>query len=28
MNLFAIGVGGTGAKCLEALTHLQACGLL
>jgi len=28
MDLFAIGVGGTGAKCLEALTHLQACGLL
>jgi len=25
---FAIGVGGTGAKCLEALTHLHACGLL
>lgn len=28
MNLFAIGVGGTGAKCIEALTHLQACGLI
>ncbi len=28
MTLFAIGVGGTGAKCLEALTHLHACGLL
>lgn len=28
MNLFAIGVGGSGAKCLEALTHLHACGLL
>jgi hypothetical protein len=25
---FAIGVGGTGAKCLEALTHIHACGLL
>ena len=28
MHLFAIGVGGSGAKCLEALTHLHACGLL
>ena len=28
MTLFAIGVGGTGAKCLEALTHLHACGLV
>jgi len=28
MSFFAIGVGGSGAKCLEALTHLQACGLL
>lgn len=28
MSLFAIGVGGSGAKCLEALTHLHACGLL
>ena len=28
MQLFAIGVGGTGAKCLEALVHLQACGAL
>lgn len=27
-QLFAIGVGGTGAKCVEALTHLHACGLL
>jgi hypothetical protein len=27
-QFFAIGVGGTGAKCLEALTHLHACGLL
>jgi hypothetical protein len=28
MSLFAIGVGGSGAKCLEALTHLHASGLL
>lgn len=28
MSLFAIGVGGSGAKCLEALCHLHACGLL
>lgn len=27
-QFFAIGVGGTGAKCVEALTHLHACGLL
>ena len=27
-ELFAIGVGGTGAKCIEALTHMHACGLL
>lgn len=27
-SLFAIGVGGTGAKCIEALTHLHAAGLL
>lgn len=27
-ELFAIGVGGSGAKCIEALTHLHACGLL
>jgi hypothetical protein len=27
-RLFAIGVGGSGAKCLESLTHLHACGLL
>ena len=27
-NIFAIGVGGTGAKCIEALVHLHACGLL
>lgn len=28
MNIFAIGVGGTGAKCLEALVHLHASGLI
>ncbi|MFN9546961.1 MAG: hypothetical protein ACK6AD_07820 [Cyanobacteriota bacterium] len=28
MQLIAIGVGGSGAKCLEALIHLHACGLL
>lgn len=28
VSLFAIGVGGSGAKCLEALTHIHACGLL
>jgi hypothetical protein len=28
MEIFAIGVGGSGAKCIEALTHLHACGLL
>lgn len=27
-SLFAIGVGGSGAKCIEALTHLHAIGLL
>ena len=27
-QIFAIGVGGTGAKCVEALVHLNACGLL
>lgn len=27
-EFFAIGVGGSGAKCIEALTHLHACGLL
>lgn len=26
--MFAIGVGGSGAKCLEAITHLHAAGLL
>jgi hypothetical protein len=28
MNVFAIGIGGTGAKCLEALLHLHATGLI
>jgi len=28
MNVFAIGIGGTGAKCLEALVHLHAAGLI
>jgi len=28
MNVFAIGVGGTGAKCTEALVHLHAAGLI
>src|SRR6185369_1520095 len=28
MGYYAIGIGGTGAKCLEALTHLCAAGLL
>lgn len=28
MNIFAIGIGGTGAKCLEALVHLHAAGLI
>lgn len=27
-SLFSIGVGGSGAKCIEALTHLHAAGLL
>ena len=27
-QIFAIGVGGTGAKCIEGLVHLHACGLL
>ena len=27
MNLFAIGVGGSGAKCLEAAIHLHTLGL-
>lgn len=25
---YAIGIGGTGAKCLEALSYLSACGML
>lgn len=28
MNVFAIGIGGTGAKCIEALVHLHASGLI
>lgn len=28
MNYFAIGIGGTGAKCVESLVHLAAAGLL
>ena len=28
MNIFAIGIGGTGAKCLEALVHMHAAGLI
>lgn len=28
MNVFAIGIGGTGAKCVEALVHLHAAGLI
>lgn len=27
MKLFLIGVGGTGMRCLEAFTHLAACGM-
>ncbi|MCU0389552.1 MAG: hypothetical protein MUE81_00390 [Thermoflexibacter sp.] len=27
MKLFLIGVGGTGMRCLEAFTHLAACGI-
>jgi len=27
INNFVIGVGGTGAKCVEALTHLSAAGI-
>lgn len=27
-SLFAIGVGGSGAKCIEALTHIHGAGLL
>lgn len=28
MSYYAIGIGGTGAKCLEALIHLCAAGLM
>lgn len=28
MNYYAIGIGGTGAKCIEALTHLSAAGMI
>lgn len=28
MSYYAIGIGGTGAKCLEALIHLAAAGLM
>ena len=28
MNVFAIGIGGTGAKCVESLVHLHAAGLI
>jgi len=28
MSLYVIGIGGTGAKCLEAITNLSATGLL
>jgi hypothetical protein len=28
MSLFAIGIGGTGSKCLESLTQLASVGLL
>ena len=28
MNYYAIGIGGTGAKCIEALTHLCAVGMM
>jgi len=28
MSLFAIGIGGTGSRCLESLTHLASVGLL
>ena len=28
MSLYVIGIGGTGAKCIEALTHLCAAGLV
>ena len=28
MSYYAIGIGGTGAKCLESLVHLAAAGLM
>ncbi|MBI1923905.1 hypothetical protein HYR99_06605 [Candidatus Poribacteria bacterium] len=28
MNYYVIGIGGTGAKCIEALTHLSAAGMM
>ncbi|MFL6335836.1 MAG: tubulin-like doman-containing protein [Pyrinomonadaceae bacterium] len=28
MSYYVIGIGGTGAKCIEALTHLCAAGLM
>lgn len=28
MSSFVIGVGGTGAKCIESIVHLAACGLM
>ena len=28
MNYYVIGIGGTGAKCVQALTHLSAAGLM
>ena len=28
MGYYAIGVGGTGAKCLESLIHLSAAGMM
>ena len=28
MGYYAIGIGGTGAKCLESLIHLAAAGMM
>lgn len=28
MSYYLIGIGGTGAKCIEAVAHLAACGML
>src|SRR5215213_3101115 len=28
MGYYAIGIGGTGAKCIESLIHLTAAGLI